>query len=501
MRSFADAPEASEKYDDWTTTEVSFVTTRPLSLTPVPHGGPPAPLAPGVTLEPHAELRAKARLVTLPQATRDLGHIDVPAVLKDDPDVSWPLLFSPTRGGDPGLQVLELTEVTDYEAVTPERPLRLNVEVPLGDDEAVLPVSFDGEFFLPLGYAESADPHGLTVTLERLPHPVARLERSLAGSVRIFFQKVLSRSFSIRYDYPLLAIPTVTDDRKVNYEQDLAKVHTRVAQAARILLFIHGITGDSRSMAACVPSFTPPVAGYDLVLTFDYENLNTNLEVVAAGLSDRLRQAGLGPDHGKTLDVVAHSMGGLVARWFIERMKGNRVVRRLVMLGTPNAGSPWPTVCQWGTFLLTVGLNSLAPTAWTAKALSRLVPLLRPLTLDLGQMKPGSDFLRALADSPDPCVPYLLVAGDTSKGDGFGDAEQKRLQRLLTLLTTRKILYTLADPFFLNSANDVAVSVESMASVPHGRGHELETMVVACDHMSYFTSSAGLKALEQLLRG
>jgi pimeloyl-ACP methyl ester carboxylesterase len=385
--------------------------------------------------------------------------------------------------------------------------LRLYAAVPLGEDEEVLPVGFDSEFYLPLGYAESAGPQGLTVTLERLPHPVARLERSVLGSVRIFFQKVRSRVFGTRYDYPLLAIPTVSGNGKVEYESDPATVRGRVTRAKRILLFIHGITGDTRSMAVCIPSLTLTMGGkaillgasYDLVLTFDYESLNTNLEIVAANLADRLRQAGLEPDHGKVLDVVAHSMGGLAARWFIERMNGHRVVRQLVMLGTPNAGSPWPTVHQWGMFLLTVGLNSLAPVGWAAKGLSRLVPLLRPLTVDLGQMKPGSDFLRTLADSPDPGIPYILVAGDTSKTRSFGPAEQMRLERLAEMMTTRKFLYALADPFFLKTANDIAVSVDSMASLPKGRRHNLESVIVACDHVSYFSNPASVGALGKAL--
>ena len=50
---------------------------------------------------------------------------------------------------------------------------------------------------------------------------------------------------------------------------------------------------------------------------------------------------------------IAFHIGGLVARWFIEREGGNRVVQHLVMLGTPNAGSPWPTAEA-----------SIAPPAW-----------------------------------------------------------------------------------------------------------------------------------------
>ncbi|RME20287.1 MAG: alpha/beta fold hydrolase [Deltaproteobacteria bacterium] len=39
------------------------------------------------------------------------------------------------------------------------------------------------------------------------------------------------------------------------------------------------------------------------------------------------------------VDIVAHSMGGLVAAWYIQHLGGARRVRRLVALGTPWAGS------------------------------------------------------------------------------------------------------------------------------------------------------------------
>ena len=86
---------------------------------------------------------------------------------------------------------------------------------------------------------------------------------------------------------------------------------------------------------------------YDLVLTFDYENLQDPIAETARALKERLAAVGLGADHGKSVDVVAHSMGGLVSRWFIEREGGNRAIQRLIMLGTPNGGSPWPR-CKTG---------------------------------------------------------------------------------------------------------------------------------------------------------
>jgi hypothetical protein len=49
------------------------------------------------------------------------------------------------------------------------------------------------------------------------------------------------------------------------------------------------------------------------------------------------------------VDIVAHSMGGLISRFYIhhlmkESFDGKPVVTHLAMLGTPNMGSPWADI-------------------------------------------------------------------------------------------------------------------------------------------------------------
>ena len=112
-------------------------------------------MAGGVKVEGHPGLKASARLATGPLATRDLGNIKLPRLLYDDPSVVQPLTFTASRGNDPGLSVLELSDVGDSSVVTPQAPLRVSVPMALGLNEHVLPVAFDGEFFLPLGRVES----------------------------------------------------------------------------------------------------------------------------------------------------------------------------------------------------------------------------------------------------------------------------------------------------------------------------------------------------------
>ena len=74
------------------------------------------------------------------------------------------------------------------------------------------------------------------------------------------------------------------------------------------------------------------------------------------------------------VDIVGHSMGGLVGLDYLKRLGGRHRVRRLVMLGTPTQGT-WSAL--FGLVTAPLGLASL-------------------------QLLPGSPFLRELAERPLP---------------------------------------------------------------------------------------------------
>ena len=236
----------AEVIDDWQASEVSFTTVRPLPTTPVPaHGEPAAALNDGVKLEGHPSLKAKARLSSAPLSTRDLGNITLPPLLYDDPSVCQPLTFTVSRGSDPGLSVLELTDVNDPSVVTLDAPLRMTVPLCLQANEHVVPVAYDGEFFLPLGRVESRSADETVIALDRLPTPLVD-SRSLTGAIKIFFQKVISKKVGLDFAYPILGAADVAPDGTVKPIRDTFQVRDRVAKAQRILLFVHGIIGDTR---------------------------------------------------------------------------------------------------------------------------------------------------------------------------------------------------------------------------------------------------------------
>lgn len=496
-----------ESIDDWWASALTFTTVRPLDSVPLADRG--VMLSGSVKLEGHPTFRAQARLSPTPLSARSMGNVAIPSILRDDPDNIQAFSFLATRSGDPGLSVLELENVENWESVTAGEPLRMQVPQSLTADERILPFAYDGEFFLPVGKASRSSGGFTDIVLDRLPAPTMAGRPSVSGSIRIFFQKVVYKVQGKEFKYPLLAAADVSAAGWIEYERNQDAVRSRVAKAGNIVLFIHGILGDTRQMAgnvllATVPSGAgqpkPLASLFDLVLTFDYQNLNTPIEDIARSLQESLAGVGLGPHHGKSLTIVAHSMGGLVSRWFIERESGNHVVSKLVMAGTPNGGSPWPTRQGWATFTLALGLNGLSLIAWPAEIIGGLLSAMEAVDVNLDQMDPKSTLIKNLSTSPNPGVPYVMLAGNTSiipasLHEDDEATKTNRIARLFNKLLPRNPLHVAADPLFFGSPNDIAVSVESMESL--AATHKKQS--VACDHLSYFSNTNSLEVLRQAL--
>ncbi len=496
-------------YDDWIAKSVIFTIVRPQAFVTV-NTQTEANLGSGVEIEPHPSFAGNARLTTIPQSTRDIGGHVLPAILQTNYEVVQPFSFTTTRGSDPGLSALELSNLTadSIDAVTPETPLKLTVaNASLAAEEELLAIGYDGEFFLPVGLGKNHE-NGIEISLERLPEPMKEGERSIGGSIRIFFQKVISKRLKLDFNYPLLSAVTVHPDESIEpYDSVEVSIKEKVAKAKRIVLFVHGIIGDTESMVPSVhrakvqvngteyPLFDPNV--YDLVLAFDYENLNTSISDNARSLKERLAAVGLGKGHDKQLHIVAHSMGGLVSRWFIEREGGNEVINHLIMLGTPNNGSPWPNVVEFALPLLTVGLNGLATVAWPVSAIGSLMHLAglatagaeRKMTIALKEMQPDSTLVQTLFSSQPPGIPYTVIAGNTSLIQPSTPEHQAKIQALF-----KRIVRDTIDLPFMGAVNDIAVKVNSITHLPDRLPVPMVTQV-ACDHLTYFSHPAGLTAL------
>lgn len=498
------ASRRGRSYDDWLAKEVAISTVRPQDVQSV-RSDRSIGLSNLVELQPHPQLKAKACLSTLPQATRDLGNRILPPILREDPLLTQPFKFTVTRGADPGLSCLELTEVEDTTVVTPEAPLNLVVDRQLQENERILPVGYDGEFYLPLGRSVSRNDGKTEIRLDRLPSPLSQQTRSVQGAVRIFFQKLISEKLGTSFEYPILAVASVDPQGKVSYQKDIESVKQKVAGAQKIILYIHGLTGDTQSLVPSLRTATVEIDGqkrslgefYDLVLTYDHESVSTRIEETARKLKERLEAVGLGANHGKELHIIAHSMGGLISRWFIEREGGNKMVQHLVLLGVPNGGTPWATLQDWAFTAMAFGLNNLSAIFWQASVLTKLLEAIEQIDVSFDQMRPDSDFIQQLANNPDPQVPYTIIAGNRSLAKAAMEAgeESSRLQRLMQKLFG-KTVDAVVEPAFWNEANDLAVTAASIKKVREDRDPQPKKLPdTPCDHLTYFTEEPGLHDL------
>ena len=490
--------------DDWVTKELVITTLREASHVAVtPAQTAPQTLAPGVMLLPHPALQATVGLSTPRLTSRDVDNVSLPSVLLD---ATEPLVLQGERGPG-GSERIVVGGVVDRSVVTHDQPLRLTLSTALAEGEHVAAFAFDGELWLPVG--GSRRPHGdaggsnggssggargtdarTEIHIDRLPEPVG--VKDLFGSLKVVLRKVVLKPLGLGYDWPRLLVVEPNADGTFSGRRPADGELSSVTSA---LVVIHGIIGDTKAMVEHVYAGADPIASrYDVVLSFDYENLDTGIDRTAQDLRDRLHAAGLTPDGGQRLDILAHSMGGLVTRCFVEREGGNAVVRRVVTAGTPHHGSPWPNVQQWATMSLAAILNGVGdlpwPGAFVSKAVGWLIGSIENFDTALDQMDPGSELIKVLANAPDPGIPYVAIAGNRA----LVVKDPKRLNAIVARLDSG------VDLLFAGQPNDFAVLVSSAEGVPAGRTPPVRIELVASDHFSYFSTEEGLRAVTAALR-
>ncbi|MEU1783039.1 alpha/beta fold hydrolase [Streptomyces abikoensis] len=78
--------------------------------------------------------------------------------------------------------------------------------------------------------------------------------------------------------------------------------------------------------------------GWDEVRSLNYSLLTCDIRKAAAMLGRHVEEVCLSTGRDR-VDMVGHSLGGLIARYYIQRLGGDARVRTLVTLGTPHGGT------------------------------------------------------------------------------------------------------------------------------------------------------------------
>ncbi len=498
---------------DWTTKDIALTIVRPMEQVQLIPGRAVTMLD-TLTMEAPEGVSAQISLNSAPEAAR--GMEGSGATPDKSPERLWgaqqetqPYAFSPGNNLSPAPSVLELRNVTGKDKISADTPLKLNLGHTLADDEFVAPLAFDeqtGLYYL----VGMSDKSGM-VSIETLPEESASGTRSLGGSIKIFFYKVVLSKLGFEYKHPQLSMAAfkAPDSEEYDYVTDVAKIKTAVEKSKNIVLFMHGIIGDTLDMTKCIRRAKVQEASdaidkkFDLVLTFDYENLKTEINETAQEFKKKLEAVGLKAGHGKQLTIIAHSMGGLVSRWFIEKEGGSQVVNHLIQVGTPNSGSAWSDLYEMVSVLLSRAVNGAVFLKPYILPLSLLGRLAGNLFITLKQMDPDGSFLKKLNDGTDPGIPYTIVAGNTQLIPSKNEQDQASAMKKLIARFKSRGHYDALDLLLFKEANDIAVATTSITGIPgkDKRTHRPVEITVACDHISYFCDPNGLKGVAQAVVG
>lgn len=409
---------------------------------------------------------------------------------------------------DAQLSVLELTDTAGADSISADNPLILDTEGGIDENEALISFGYDPEtgLYLPVGISDEDG----QLKIEQLPQETAGKiigkesinERSVGGSIKLFFKKVVIGKLTGQTNNNTLALCTLGEDG-VSVATQVGDGALADANIKNICLLIHGIIGDTEGQR--ISFFEKESALYkkfDAVLSYDYENLNTPIEETARLLKADLAKAGITEAEGKRLTIVAHSMGGLVSRWFIEQEGGDAVVNRLIQCGTPNGGSETSDFRKSVFSMLGMAMNGAAFLKPYLPVLSFIGKRVnKALFHTLDQMSPtASEFLKKLnaEGSPQTDVPYCMIGGNTNdiEPEDLGDLPMlkqfwKAFKARAPYLLLNKIVFKSDDP------NDIAVTQVSMKTVP--TQSSLPFYNVACDHLCYFEFGASMKKLQEVI--
>lgn len=109
-----------------------------------------------------------------------------------------------------------------------------------------------------------------------------------------------------------------------------------VEAAGTPILLVHGMA-DNRSIFTLLRRGLRR-RGFGRVVSMNYSPFTADLRVAAAQLAQEV-EALVAETGYERLHVVGHSMGGLIARYYVTRLGGDARVHTLVTLGTPHQGT------------------------------------------------------------------------------------------------------------------------------------------------------------------
>src|SRR6476620_2931531 len=109
-----------------------------------------------------------------------------------------------------------------------------------------------------------------------------------------------------------------------------------VEAAGTPILLVHGIVSNRSVFTLLRRGLTR--RGFSRVFAMNYSTVSTDVRAAAAGLSVEVER--IVEETGfERIHIIGHSLGGLIARYYVTRLGGDARVHTLITLGTPHRGS------------------------------------------------------------------------------------------------------------------------------------------------------------------
>lgn len=264
----------------------------------------------------------------------------------------------------------------------------------------------------------------------------------------------------------------------------------------RVLLFIHGFGSSSANSGA--PTWLPKLAeGYDAVLAYDHPSITYSPEDNARRLLDAIPD-----DLQLSVDIVAHSRGGLVARSLVDLLepRPSFTVRRIITNGTPHNGTLLADPERWDR-LVSIGLTAaswLATTAGAAVWIPKLLELVLKAAAQsafalpgIEAMRPGGAFVQRL-NAPGGLSDHPVLYSAVESSFTLADIADKPFQQAFRAFTAQS---------FFGASNDLVVPTDSMTVLDSSNLLPAERRFKRnVDHFSYFADTQGIDFIREQLR-
>ncbi len=390
------------------------------------------------------------------------------------------------------VSVIELTEVQGKLTA----PFYLDLDSPCTEDEVIVAYGYDAdaESYFPVGLSMGNNKVEVLAMPSETPGRIQGEEegfvgRDLKGSVKMFFKKLIKKQ------NPNALVMVNKDMSRVT---DLEKIRTAVSSARQILMVTHGFLGDTNKIAVAMMQKTRIHESYDVLLTYDFENLNTPLQDSAKDMYQRLNAVGaFDPEKGRRLTILGSSMGGLVCRWMVEKEpNGSAFVRKLFLVATPNLGTDISVFRKRLFGLIGKALSGVAAIKPYLIPLSILGKKAeKELWMTLNQMNPkDSAFLQELNKNSvlSPEIERSMIGGSVKDMGLKRNNKGKFFKRLFKFVSK-----TFLDWAVFDGEHDLINPLKSQKGAPWLKSEDI--VILNVDHLSYYFEEESLRELERAL--